>query len=131
METVLKTLSPILWTKDLEKTIAFYVNILGFRSQSNFPNFASLSRDDIKIMIIVPIAGPDDCENADDRESFFPKPLMTGSIYIFSQNVDALWEDIRDKVTIQSSIADREYLMRDFSILDNNGYELVFGHHIS
>jgi hypothetical protein len=34
-------------------------------------------------------------------------------------------------VTIKTPIADRTYLMRDFSILDNNGYELVFGEDIS
>ena len=41
--------------------------------------------------------------------------------------MDELWEKVKDKVKIISTIADREYWMRDFSIHDNNGYELVFG----
>jgi len=45
--------------------------------------------------------------------------------------VDELWNSIKDKARIKSSLEDREYLMRDFSILDNNGYEIVFGEDIS
>jgi hypothetical protein len=47
------------------------------------------------------------------------------------ENVDEFWEQVKNKATIKSSIADRQYLMRDFSIIDNNGYELVFGQDIS
>jgi hypothetical protein len=45
--------------------------------------------------------------------------------------VDKLWESVKDKAVIKTAIANREYFMRDFSILDNNGYELVFGQDIS
>ena len=55
---------------------------------------------------------------------------MTGNIYIFTEKVDELWEFVKDRTTVTATISDREYLMRDFSILDNNGYELVFGENI-
>ena len=55
---------------------------------------------------------------------------MTGNIYIFTEKVDELWEFVKDRTTVTATICDREYLMRDFSILDNNGYELVFGENI-
>jgi len=45
--------------------------------------------------------------------------------------VDSLWESVKDKATIKTSIENRAYYMQDFSILDNNGYELVFGKDIS
>ncbi|SFP04312.1 Glyoxalase/Bleomycin resistance protein/Dioxygenase superfamily protein [Pseudarcicella hirudinis] len=129
---VLQKLSPILWTKNLQETILFYESILGFTCCNNFPNFASLSRDHVEIMIIEPTPEPEDCENPlNNQEAFFPKPKLTGSIYIFSDNVDELWEKVKDKAIIKSDIADRAYWMRDFSILDNNGYELVFGQDIS
>jgi|KBSSwiS6_1023812.scaffolds.fasta_scaffold10665_3 catechol 2,3-dioxygenase-like lactoylglutathione lyase family enzyme len=131
MTSKLNYLSPILWTKDLQATISFYEAILRFKSQSNFPNFVSLTRDKINIMFVLPIEEPEDCKDPDNKEEFFPKPQLTGSIYITTEKVDKLWESIKNKVTIQSTIADREYLMRDFSILDNNGYELVFGEDIS
>ncbi|HYC86276.1 MAG TPA: VOC family protein [Chryseosolibacter sp.] len=126
----LHKLSPILWTKDLPETVRFYENVLGFRSRSNFPDFASLTREEVEIMFIVPQPDPEDC-NTGGEEVFFPKPVLTGSLFITTEEVDKLWEFVKDKATVKSPIANREYLMRDFSILDVNGYELVFGQDIS
>ncbi|MBV9962791.1 MAG: VOC family protein [Parafilimonas sp.] len=120
----LQALSPILWTKNLQETIAFYETVLGFKSRSNFPNFAALCRDNAEIMFVVPTGEPGD-------EDFFPGPQFTGSIYIFIHGVDELWEAVKEKATIKTHIADRQYLMRDFSVTDNNGYEIVFGEDIT
>ena len=124
-------LSPTLWTKNLEQTISFYETVLGFKSQSHFPNFVSLTRDNVNIMFVLPVEEPEDCKDPNNKEEFFPKPQLTGSIYITTEKVDELWKSVKNKATIRSTIADRQYLMRDFSILDNNGYELVFGEDIS
>src|ERR1041385_2984108 len=126
----MKKLSPILWTKNLQETILFYETVLGFRSTSNFPDFVYLSREDVGIMFVVPQDEPEDCKDPKNKEEFFPKPMLTGSIYIYTDQVDEIWNSVKDKVKIKSSIADREYLMRDFSILDNNDYEIVFGQDI-
>ena len=75
-------------------------------------------------MVIVPTGEPED-------DNFFPKPCFTGSIYITMQHVDELWEAVKDKAIIKTPVCDREYGMRDFSILDNNGYEIIFGEDIS
>lgn len=111
--------SPILWTKSIEETSAFYTGVLGFTAESHFPNFVSLSRGNAKIMFIVP------------GDVIFEGPQLTGSIYFFMKDVDLLWEAVKDKSQIKTPICDREYLMRDFSIFDNNGYEIVFGEDIS
>jgi len=124
-------LSPILWTKDLEQTISFYETVLGFKKQGQVPNYVSLTRDNVEIMFVLPIDEPEDCKDPDNKEEFFPKPQLTGSIYIITEKVDEIWESVKDKARIKSTIANRQYLMRDFSILDNNGYELVFGEDIS
>jgi catechol 2,3-dioxygenase-like lactoylglutathione lyase family enzyme len=123
----LQKLSPILWTKNLKETISFYETVLGFKGRSNFPNFVSLTRGDVEIMFIVPQDEPEDCKDLNDKKEFFPKAMLTGNIFIVMEGVDKLWESVKDKATIKTPIADREYHMRDFSILDNNGYELVFG----
>jgi catechol 2,3-dioxygenase-like lactoylglutathione lyase family enzyme len=127
----LQHLAPILWTKDLDKTISFYVNILGFTCRSNFPNFASLQRDNVEIMIVLPTEEPEDCKDPNEKQEFFPKPILTGSIYITIDNVDELWTKIKDSVNVLTPLENREYFMRDFSITDNNGYELVFGQNIN
>lgn len=127
MKPELKHLSPILWTKDLENTITFYTTILGFSQRSQFPDFVSLFRDHVEIMFVKPTPDPED----KSRESFFPKPILTGSLYMTIQHVDEFWNDLKDKVEVISPLCDQEYRMRDFSIRDNNGYELVFGQPIS
>ena len=117
MTSKLHFLSPVLRTKDLEETISFYESILGFKKKTKFSNFVSLTKDHVEIMFI---------------QAEEPGGLkMTGNIYIFTENADELWELVKDKTKITSFIADRQYLMRDFAILDNNGYELVFGEDIS
>src|SRR4051812_1093306 len=117
----LHKLSPILWTKDLQATILFYETVLGFKSRSNFPDFVSMTRENVEIMFIVPQDDPSDCKDPNTAEEFFPKSLLTGSLFITVEQVDKLWQSVKDKAVIKSAIADREYLMRDFSILDNNG----------
>jgi catechol 2,3-dioxygenase-like lactoylglutathione lyase family enzyme len=130
-QTKLQRLSPILWTKDLKATILFYENVLGFKSKSHFPNFVSLTRENVEIMFVVPQDEPEECKDRNDKKEFFPKPLLTGSIYIVATQVEHLWDNVKDKATIKTSLENREYRMRDFSILDNNGYELVFGQDVS
>jgi len=120
-----------LWTKNLKETIFFYETVLGFKSRSNFPNFASLSKENVEIMLVVPQDESEECKDPDKKEEFFPKPCLTGSIFIFTEQVDELWELLKNKAKVKSAIEDREYLMRDFSILDNNGHEIVFGQDIS
>lgn len=111
--------SPILWTKSVEETTVFYTDMLGFTAESHFPNFVTLTLGDARIMFIVP------------SDVDFPEPKLTGSIYLFLDGVDILWEKVKDKARIKTAICDREYLMRDFSLYDNNGYEIVFGQDIS
>jgi catechol 2,3-dioxygenase-like lactoylglutathione lyase family enzyme len=124
-------LSPILWTKNLEATTLFYESVLGFSSRSSFPNFVALFNGDVEIMFVRPVEEPEDCKDPGDNAPFFPEAKMTGDLYIFTEEVDELWEAVQGKAKIKFAIADRDYLMRDFSILDNNGYELCFGEDIS
>jgi catechol 2,3-dioxygenase-like lactoylglutathione lyase family enzyme len=131
MNSKLKFLSPILWTKDLEQTASFYETVLGFKKHTNFPNFVSLTRDQVNIMFVLPVDEPEDSKDPNNKEEFFPKPQLTGSIFITTDRVDELWEAVKDNANIKDPINNREYFMRDFSILDNNGYELVFGEDIS
>jgi catechol 2,3-dioxygenase-like lactoylglutathione lyase family enzyme len=115
----LQEVSPILWTKSIEETTRFYTEVLGFTAQSHFPDFVTLIAGEAKIMFIVPTG------------VVFDESQLTGSIYFFIDGVDALWEAVKEKAKIKTGICDREYLMRDFSVFDNNGYEIVFGEDIS
>ena len=57
----------------------------------------------------------------------FEKPAMTGSIYFNVEGVDAWWERLKDRCTVEYPVDDFECGMREFAIRDNSGYLLQFG----
>ena len=117
-EMKLTEIRPMLWTKDLKGSVSFYTSILGFtcNALNTAWGWASLSLDTVSIMFAVP--------NAHEP---FDKPMLTGSLYINTDDVDALWQQLKDRTRICYPIEDFEYGMREFAIYDNNGYLLQFG----
>ena len=114
-------LSPMLWTKHLQLTVGFYTNILKFKCDELHPEmgWASLSRDNVQIMLAVPTQHPE-----------FKEAQFTGSIYIHTDDVERAWKDLKDKVEVVYPIDNFEYGMREFAIYDNNKYIIQFGQEI-
>ena len=108
----------MLRTKDLDATVKFWTDRLGFRcdGSSEEDGWASLCRDRVSVMIATP-----------NVHVPFETPAFTGSFYFNVDNVAALWADLKDRVTIAYPMEDFEYGMREFAIYDNNGYMLQFG----
>jgi uncharacterized glyoxalase superfamily protein PhnB len=79
-----------------------------------------LHKDSVQIMVAKP-----------NEHIHFDKPIFTGSFYIRTDNVDELWELVKDKATIVYNIENFDWQMREFAIYDNNGYILQFGQDIS
>lgn len=115
-------LRPILWTRELQQTIDFYTSYLGFScgERNDDWGWASMHKDDVEIMIATP-----------NEHTPFERPLFTGSFYIRTDHVNALWENLKDRVKVVYPIEDFEWEMREFAIYDNNGYMLQFGQDIS
>jgi catechol 2,3-dioxygenase-like lactoylglutathione lyase family enzyme len=114
----LSALRPILWTDDLDGTVAFYTEVLGFTldDRNDDWGWASLSRDDVSVMLARPNA----------HESF-DKIGFTGSFYFTTDDVEAAREQVRDKARVCYDIETFPWGMREFAIYDNNGYLLQFG----
>jgi uncharacterized glyoxalase superfamily protein PhnB len=55
------------------------------------------------------------------------KPIMSSSLYIKTNEVTVLWENLKDQCEICYPIEDFEYGTGEFTIYDNNGYLLQFG----
>ena len=119
MPTKLEDIRPVLSVTDMEETVRFYCNVLGFECASRMEGWAALRKDQVELMISLP--------NAHEP---FEKPTLTGSIYFNTADVDALWEQIKDKARIVYPIENFFYGMREFAIRDNNGYILQFGQEI-
>jgi uncharacterized glyoxalase superfamily protein PhnB len=114
----LVALTPMLRTWDLQGSIAFYTKILGFKcdSYSEEADWASLSRNEVEIMLAAP--------NRHDKATL---PAFTGSLYFRIDNVDELWQLLKDKAQVCYPIETFDYGMREFAIYDNNRYLLQFG----
>lgn len=114
----LTALRPMLWTNDLRGTIDFYCNLLGFQlgEKNDAWGWAALIKDDVEIMLAKPNA-----------HTPFDGPVFTGSFYFNTDNVDQLWESVKDKANVCYEPEDFEWEMREFAIYDNNGYLLQFG----
>ena len=115
-----KSLRPIIWTKDLQKTTKFYKK-LGFKiaDQNEDWIWACLQKDDVEIMLAYPNEGAD-----------FERANFTGSFYFVVDNVDELWNQVKNDCEVVYEIETFEWDMREFAIYDNNGYTLQFGQEI-
>jgi uncharacterized glyoxalase superfamily protein PhnB len=111
-------LRPMLQTEDYQGTLDFYTHTLGFECTSSIPGlgWASLKRDRIALMISRP-----------NSHTPFGGPRLTGSIYINTDDVEGWWARLKDVARVAYPIETMEYDMREFGILDNNGYLLQFG----
>lgn len=114
----LTELRPMLWTEDLKGSVDFYVNVLGFTCDeiSEEWGWASLSKDDVALMLARP-----------NQHTPYEKIGFSGSFYFNTDDVDALWSDLKDKARVCYGIEDFYYGMREFAIYDNSGYLLQFG----
>ena len=116
----LENIRPMLAVTDIDATILFYRKLLGFECVSRMESWAALRRDSVEVMISLP--------NAHEP---FEKPMLTGSLYFNTVDVDALWAELKDKVSVVYPIENFFYGMREFAVRDNNGYILQFGQEIT
>lgn len=116
--TQFTALRPVFWTENLDETITFYMNVLGFTlmDRNDDWQWALLRKDEIYIML----SQPNEHEN-------HASIGFSGSFYFNVNKVDDLWEDLKTKAKVCYEIETFEWGMREFAIYDNNGYILQFG----
>jgi catechol 2,3-dioxygenase-like lactoylglutathione lyase family enzyme len=115
----LATLTPILTTDDMNRSVRFYVDRLGFICGVQTPGYSNLYRDAVRIILAAP--------NAHGQ---WKGPNFTGQLYIGMESadeVDALWASVKDIVDVVYAVNDFDYGMHEFAIRDDNGYSLAFG----
>ena len=115
----LTSLTPMLEVSDMDETIGFYHDVLGFACANRMEGWAVLLNHHVEIMISLPNA-----------HTPFDKPRFTGSLYMRLDDVDALWHKVKDRATVVYPLENFHYGMREFAIRDNNGYCLQFGSEI-
>lgn len=121
-------LSPTIAVRDMNRTIEFYRDRLGFKLGMVFPDvgtpeYADLSRDGMVLMFI-----PTRNCGIDDNER-----LGVGvSLYMeIDGDIDQYYEEVKRKsVQVTIDIKDEPFGIRDFSVADPDGYLLTFNQKI-
>lgn len=118
----LKSTWPQLIVTDIGKTLAYYQDCLGFESQWQWgdpPMYACAKRDDVSIhFVLAPVSG---IPNAEFRTN-------ATDIYVEVECADALFEELKRRgANVTLDIDTRDYGMRDFAVMDGNGYRISFG----
>lgn len=115
----LKELTPLLKTGDMAATIDFYTRVLGFTIGNLWPEetptWCMLDHGDVHLMFY-----------SDDEHDRRP-PAMTGRLYVYVDDVMAVYESVKDKVKIVDPPEVYHYGMHEFCLEDVNGYHLAFG----
>ena len=125
-----KKLTPNLLVANVERSLAFYVDTLGFARGMTVTDaspfvFAAVTSGDVEIFV------NDAATAVKEYPAFAGKPLgATGTMYIELEGVDALHERIKSRVTITMPLVTQFYGMREFGILDPDGYVITFAERV-
>lgn len=114
----LRCITPALATTDLRATIAFYRDRLGFTIDTLWPEedptFCILDQGDVHLSFYM------------DRHGGEAAPGMTGQLRIDGERIMEIFERVRDHAEIEWGPEVYHYGRLEFSMLDPNGYSLVF-----
>ncbi len=113
---IVKHISPMLAAADMDETVTFYQQVLGFRLIMLSPSYSILERDGQTIHISAPAT-----------EDMLASMRQHTSIYLEVVGITAMWQQVKAFAGQHKTREpfDREYGMTEFHIIDPNGC-LVF-----
>lgn len=123
----LNTLTPNLMVNDVEETIEYYTDILGFTllktvPEKGNPDWAMVKRNDVILMFQSAKSLKDELPKLKSQ-----KPGGGLTFYIKVDRITELHEELVDnEVEIIADLESTFYDTIEFSIIDNNGYVLTF-----
>ena len=116
--------TPSITANDLEKSLAWYRDVVGFAVEDRWERDGKLAGVQLRAGSVVFMLGQDDWKKGRDRkkgEGFRFYVMATGDI-------DALAKAIVDRGgTLDQPPTDQEWGMRDFSLTDPDGFKITIG----
>ena len=121
-------LVPMLMCKDVQASIRFYTDVLGFEVTGRMDDvgatgFASLRNGRTAVMLASPSYIPEGTK-VDGR---FPQ----SHYYFYVADAEGLRQSIVDKGWEATECVDRFYDIKEFELVDPDGHVLVFGQDIA
>ena len=126
-----KKLTPNLLVSSVERSLAFYVDTLGFERGMTVPDaspfvFASVTSGSVEVFF------NDAAAAVKEYPAFDGRPIgATGTLFIEVEGVDALHDRLKSTVKIVMPIVTQFYGMREFAIADPDGYVITFAEPVS
>lgn len=125
MKSLLHTLAPVLYVKDIYKSLDFYCDVLGFERPfiwGDPPGFAMPKREHIIIML----------SQTNDTLKIQPKKDIW-DVYVWVSDVKFLHEEFKNKGAhfTQDLILKEHYGNLEFIVDDPDGYTIAFAEGIS
>jgi predicted enzyme related to lactoylglutathione lyase len=116
-------ISPVLLVADLDRSVAFYRDALGFDCEvyGDPPDFAVASRDAAVILLAL----------AADGERLVPHWQIVDKMvnaYIRVDDADAIYAEVQERgARIDYTIYDAPHGFREFGVQDPDGHDIAFG----
>ncbi len=108
----------ILPIEDMDRSLNFYSKKLNFNIAFTWedpPTYAVLKRGNVSIHLVKRL----------DKKS--PSSIHT-TLYIFVYDINTIYERcIRENITVKGVPENRDYKIKDFDIVDPDGYIITFG----
>jgi len=115
--------SPVLLVSDLERSIAFYRDLLGFECETfgEPANFAVATRDDVVLLLSLAPAGTQLVPNWHVVHGMW-------NVYVRIDDADAIYAEVQERgCPIDYSLANKPHGFREFGVTDPDGYDVAFG----
>jgi uncharacterized glyoxalase superfamily protein PhnB len=125
-----KKLTPNLLVADVERSLAFYVDVLGFERGMTVPEespyvFASVTSGTVEVFL------NDAAAAVKEYPAFAGRPLgATGTMYIEVEGVDALHDRLKAIAKIVMPLVTQFYGVREFAFEDPDGYVITFAERV-
>ena len=118
----LRTYAFVLAVPDLDKSVSYFVDALGFQPEwGDGTNWQALARDDVRLMISYCPEAPPPADTGD--HSYFG--------YLEVDDVDALHAEITGRgAIIRRSPTDRPWGMREMAVATPDGHRIMIGQQI-
>jgi uncharacterized glyoxalase superfamily protein PhnB len=108
----------MLQTSDMDRTISWYGDVLGFQCLRRVGDgWCHLRQGGVSLMFM--------------KNDHLGAPHATATQYIYVDDVDELWEALKDRVKAEWGPETMSYGMREFAVRDPDGYLLSFGEPLS
>jgi catechol 2,3-dioxygenase-like lactoylglutathione lyase family enzyme len=120
---VLTSVSPVLLVSDLDRSVAYFTDKLGFKCEvyGDPPNFGAATRDSATILLAL----------THEAERIVPHWHIVENmwnVYVRVDDVDRLYAEVQERgAPIDYTIYDAPHGFREFGVQDPDGHDIAFG----